>query len=42
MRTSSFRLGVKKNIICLSSNKKDLEKNIKLFIKILIDILMII
>ena len=35
-----FRLGTQKNIVCSDSNKKDLEVNIKLFIKILADILM--
>ena len=34
-----FRLGTQKNIVCSNSNKKDLGKqNIKLFIKILVDI----
>ena len=33
--TSSFRLGVKKNIVCLNSNKKDLEKKFKTISKIL-------
>jgi len=31
--TSSFRLGVQKNIVCLSSNKKDLEKKYKTIYK---------
>tara|TARA_B100000767_G_scaffold268975_1_gene290112 strand:+ start:178 stop:915 length:738 start_codon:yes stop_codon:yes gene_type:complete len=31
--TSSFRLGVKKNIVCLNSNKKDLERKYKIIYK---------
>jgi len=31
--TSSFRLGVQKNIVCLSSNKKDLERKYKTIYK---------
>ena len=31
--TSSFRLGVQKNIVCLSSNKKDLERKYKIIYK---------
>jgi hypothetical protein len=31
--TSSFRLGVQKNIVCLSSNKKDLETKYKIIYK---------
>jgi len=33
--TSSFRLGVQKNIVCLNSNKKDLEKKYKTIYKTL-------
>jgi len=33
--TSSFRLGVKKNIVCLNSNKKDLETKYKTIYKTL-------